>query len=469
MTDPAPDRFMPNRRTVLRASSVAATLSAAGYRRVLGANDRVGLGFIGFGLIGKRHVLDFKAQSDANLIAVAEVHQGRLEEAATAMGSATRKYADFRRMLDDREVDAVVVATPDHWHALMTLMACAAGKDVYVEKPLSLFVREGRWMVDAAKRHRRVVQVGTQQRSGPHYRKARELIQTGAIGQVVSVRMWAYRNIMPGFGSPPDGDPPPELDYNLWLGPAPARRYNPNRALYHFRWWWDYSGGQMTNLGQHSLDIAHWFLGAEAPSAVTSAGGRFALKGIGETPDTQDALLEYPGWTASWSHRETSRGQPPPHGLEFCGTRGSLAITRKGFVVTPDPQVVPERVVPRFGGSHPVGGPSRVDADIDPKAFWTEGREDRTGDEYDQFRRHARDFLDAVRSRREPASDLESGHRVATACHLANLSLRLGRKLRWDSKRETVLDDREAEAMLERPYRAPWDGILKSLIGKGDT
>ena len=456
-------RTTTSRRAVLRGATAAA-LSAASYRRVLGANDRVALGFIGFGLIGKRHVLDFKDQADASLVAVAEVHRGRLDEAAALMGGQPRKYGDFRRMLDDKEVDAVVVSTPDHWHALMTMMACAAGKDVYVEKPTSLFVREGRWMVDVARRHGRVVQVGTQQRSGPHYHKARGLIRDGRIGKVVTVRMWSHRNIMPGFGSPPDSDPPPGLDYDLWLGPAPKRRYNPNRSLYHFRWFWDYSGGQMTNLGQHALDIVHWSLGADAPSAVSSAGGRFALQDNGETPDTQDALLEYGGWTASWSHREASRGTPPPTGLEFCGTKGSLTVSRKGFVVTPDPEVSPDAAVPRFGGAHPVGGPARsADRVMGPAR--TEAIEDRTGDEYDQFRRHARDFLDAVRSRREPASDLESGHRVATACHLANLSLRLGRKLRWDARREAILGDPEANTMLERPYRAPWDAERKALLG----
>jgi predicted dehydrogenase len=462
MRDAIPCRT-PSRRAALRVGTAAA-LTAASYRRVLGANERVGLGFIGFGLIGKRHLVDFKAQPDADLVAVAEVHRGRLDEATETAGGTPRKYADFRRLLDDKAVDAVVVSTPDHWHALMTMMACAAGKDVYVEKPTSLFVREGRWMVDVAKRHGRVVQVGTQQRSGPHYQKARDLVRDGRIGRVVSVRMWAYRNITPGFGSPPDGDPPPGLDYDLWLGPAPKRPYNPNRCIYHFRWFWDYSGGQMTNLGQHSLDIVHWFLGAGAPAAVSSTGGRFALTDIGETPDTQDSLLEYNGWTASWSHREASRGTPPPHGLEFCGTRGSLTISRRGFVITPDPTIDPESAVPRFGGAHPVGGPRRT-SNPTTSANRTEPLEDRTGDEYDQFRRHARDFLDAVRSRREPIADLESGHRVATACHLANLSLRLGRKLRWDAKREAIVGDSEADAMLERPYRAPWDAVRRALLG----
>src|SRR5262249_41246116 len=159
------------------------------YGRVVGANEKIGIGFIGYGLIGKRHVLDFGDQPDANRVAVAEVHRGRLEEARAFIGGSVRGYGDFRRLLDDRTVDAVVVSTPDHWHALMTMLACAAGKDVYVEKPLTLFVREGRWMVDLARRHRRVVQVGTQQRSGPHYQRARDLIQGGHLGPVRSVRM----------------------------------------------------------------------------------------------------------------------------------------------------------------------------------------------------------------------------------------------------------------------------------------
>jgi predicted dehydrogenase len=454
-----------SRRTLL-GGGTASALSAAAYRRVLGANERVGVGFIGFGLIGKRHVLDFRSQADVEIVAVAEVHRGRRDEAVATAGGTARPHADFRSLLDDHDIDAVVVSTPDHWHALMTMMACAAGKDVYVEKPLSLFPREGRWMIDVARRHERVVQVGTQQRSGPHYQRARELVAGGRIGQVATVRMWSYRNAMPGFGSPPDGEPPADIDYNLWLGPAPARPYNPNRAIYHFRWFWDYSGGQMTNLGQHSLDIVHWFLEATAPGAVTSAGGRHFLKDNGETPDTQDALFEYPGWTATWSQRECSRGAAPPNGLEFCGTKGSLKISRKGFIVTADPKSAAEEVIPRFGAAHPVGGPATT-GQRETKAFWTTAIEDQTGDEFDQFQRHVRNFLDCVKSRRQPVSDLESGHRVATACHLANLSLRLGRKLRWDATRETVIDDAAAAALLERPYRAPWDTEREAALKRG--
>jgi predicted dehydrogenase len=461
MTHPETAAPAPSRRTFVQAGA-AALLTAASYERVWGANARVGVGVIGFGLIGKRHVLDFVAQPDVNPVAVAEVHRGRLGEARALIGGSVQGYGDFRRLLDQRDVDAVVVSTPDHWHALMTMLACAAGKDVYVEKPLTLFVREGRWMVEVARRHGRVVQVGTQQRSGAHYQRARELIRAGHIGKVSSVRMTAFRNIMPGYGTPPDGDPPPELDWDLWLGPAAYHRYNPNRAIYHFRWFWDTSGGQMTNLGAHALDVAHWFLGVKGPQAVCSVGGRYSLHDNGETPDTQDALFQYPGWTAVWSHREASRGQPAAYPMEFFGPRGSLAISRKGFAVTPDPKVPSENTVPQFTGAHPVGGPARVQT-AGPPALWTEAVRDDTGDARAQFKAHVRDFLDCVKSRRQPVADLEGGHRVATACHLANLSLQLGRGIRWDVEREEIVGDAEAARRLVRPYRAPWDRELKAL------
>lgn len=464
-----PDPSSPNlsRRTFV-AGSAAALLTAASYEKVLGANDRVGIGCIGYGLIGKRHVIDFREQPDTSLVALAEVHRGRLEEARGFIGGSVRGYSDFRKLLDDKSVDAVVVSTPDHWHALMTMLACAAGKDVYVEKPLTLFVREGRWMVEVARRQRRVVQVGTQQRSGTHYQKAKELIQTGHIGKVASVRMQSYRNIMPGFGTPADSDPPPELDWNLFLGPAPFRRYNPNRALYHFRWFWDYSGGQMTNLGAHSIDIVHWYLGVQGPVAVASTGGRYSLQDNGETPDTQDVLIQYPGWMATWSHREAARGQTSaagqsnPAGFEFFGPKGSLAISRRGFTVTADRKIRPENSVPQFTGAHPVGGPVAI-PDSGPPQYWTTPFRDDSGDTRQQFQGHVRNFLDCIKSRKEPVSDLESAHRVTTVCHLANISLRLGRMVQWDAEKEEIRGDAEAAKMLVRPYRSPWDAELKSL------
>jgi predicted dehydrogenase len=448
-----------SRRSFVQGSA-AAVLSAASFQRVLGANERVGVGIIGYGLIGKRHVLDFQEQKDADLVAVAEVHRGRRNEALAQIGGAAKGVADFRQLLDRKDVQAVVISTPDHWHALQAMLACAAGKDVFVEKPLTLFVREGRWMVDVARRHKSVVQVGTQQRSGPHYQRARELIQQGELGKIASVRMGTFRNIMPGFGKPADGDPPEDLDWDAWLGPAPLRRYNPNRAIYHFRWFWDYSGGQMTNLAAHSLDIVHWILKLSGPTAVTSVGGRFSLQDNGETPDTQDALIEYPDFTAIWSHREACAGGTKGN-LEFFGPKGSLSISRSGFTLTGDRKIAPANAVPQFTGAHPVGGPKAVEKG--PDEWWTRGVEDKSGDPRAQLRLHVRNFLDCIRSRKEPISDLESGHRVATVCHLANLSLRLGRRLRWDATKEAVIDDAEANRMLVRPYRAPWDRELKAL------
>ena len=448
------------RRSFLAAG--ASTLAASSYARVAGANERIGVGFIGYGLIGKRHVIDFKEQPDADLVALAETHRGRLDEGAAAMGGSVRKYPDFRKLFDDKDVHAVIVSTPDHWHALQTMLACAAGTDVYVEKPLTLFVREGRWMVDVAQKHKRVVQVGTQQRSGKHYRRARELIRQGHIGKVVSVRTEAIRNISPGFGNPPDSDPPPELDWDLWLGPAPKRRYNPNRGIYHFRWFWDYSGGQMTNWGVHTFDIVDWVLGLDKLRVVVSVGGRFQLKDNGETPDLQDTIFEFDGWTATHTMRECSRGvQQPGFGLQFFGTKGSLGITRSRFLVTPDADVPPAALIPQFE-QHPVGGPT-----IPPRAkelrFRTEAIEDKSGNDKAQFVDHVRNFLDCIKSRKQPISDLESVHRATAACHLANISLRLGRKLRWDARNETIVGDTEAAGWLVRPYREPWDKELKAL------
>jgi len=458
-------------RSTRRDFLISSTVAALAPARVLSANDRVGVGFIGYGLIGRQHVHDFKRQPDVDLVALSDVYQPRLDQGLADCGPRAKGYADFRRLLDDQNVQAVVISTPDHWHAPLAMLACAAGKDVYVEKPMTLFVREGRWMVKAAARFKRVVQVGTQNRSGLHYQKARELVRAGHIGRVHTARLGSFRNVMPGFGSPPDSAPPPGLDYDMWLGPAPKRPYNKNRSLYHFRWFWDYSGGQMTNLGAHELDIVQWFLDAEAPVAVSSSGGRLALEDNGETPDTQDVLFEYAAgpvarvglpelskFTALWSHREAGRGRAAGEGLEIFGSKGSLVISRGGFSVIPDPKGDPQNQIPRFLG-HPAGGPNpQPETRV---GLWTEALKQPATNNL--LASHARNFLDCIKSRATPIADVESGHRVATACHLANISLRLGRKIQWDSEKEDIIGDREAAAMLERPYRKPWDNALASL------
>jgi predicted dehydrogenase len=434
-------------------------MTAASYARVQGANDRVQVGFIGYGLIGKQHVLDFRKLADVDCAAVAEVHGARLDEGVGACGGAAKSYRDFRRLLENKELQGVVVSTPDHWHCAMTILACAAGKDVYVEKPLTLFAREGRWMTAAARKYARVVQTGSQQRSGSHYKKAVELMRSGYLGEVHSARIAVARNVMPGFGNPPDGEAPSGFDYEMWLGPAPKRPYNPNRGIYHFRWFWDYSGGQMTNLGAHEIDIVQWFLGAKGPATVSSVGGRWSLKDGGETPDTQDAVFAYdPKFSLQVSLREAGVGRREGNGLEFFGTKGSLTISRGAFQVYPDLRQPPENLIPQMSG-HPIGGP--VVSPVKPEP-WIEGM--RQAATEDLFGAHARNFVDCIKSRARPNADVEDGHRTAVACHLANVSLRLGgRSVKWDAEREDVLGDREASGYLTRPYRKPWDDVLKLI------
>ncbi|MFO1501854.1 MAG: Gfo/Idh/MocA family oxidoreductase [Verrucomicrobiota bacterium] len=456
-------RSFTRRRFIQTGTAAAAAFTAASWSRVIGANERVGIGVIGFGLIGRIHTRNFLAQPDVRITGIAETYSPRLEAAVALVGNGVTPYRDFRRLLENRDVDAIVVATPDHWHALMAMMACAAGKDVYVEKPLTLFVEEGRWMVNVARRTRRIVQVGTQQRSGAHYQKARDLIRGGHLGQLVSVQCNYFRNVSPGFGHPPDQAPPPELDYDLWLGPAPKRPYNPNRALYHFRWFWDYSGGQMTNLGAHSLDTIYWITDTNGPLTVSSIGGRHFLQDNCEVPDTQDTIIEYPNFQTTCQFRECAGGvsRTGMGGVDFHGTKGTMTLGRDGFEVFADKKEDPTNIVARIIGGHPVGGPQPIPEPADQR--WTDPAKDASGDWKDQYVRHTRNFLDCIKSRQTPNSDLESAHRVATVCHLANISLQTGRRLRWDAAQERILDDREASRRLVRPYRKPWDAELKAL------
>jgi predicted dehydrogenase len=249
----------------------------------------------------------------------------------------------------------------------------------------------------------------------------------------------------------------------MWLGPAPQRPYNPNRAIYHFRWFWDYSGGQMTNLGAHSLDIVHWAVDMKGPSAVTSVGGRFFLKDNGEVPDVQDTIIEYPGFQTVCQFRECAAGASSAGmgSLTFHGTKGTMILGRDGLEIVPDKKEKPANIVARIIGGHPVGGPQPEPED--GETFWTESAKDTSGDWKRQYVDHSQNFLDCIKSRKEPNSDLESGHQVATVCHLANISLKLGRKIRWNAGREEVIGDTEAAAMLVRRYRKPWDGELRAL------
>jgi predicted dehydrogenase len=451
---------MEDRRDFLKGAT-ASLLDAASYSRVLGANDRVRVGFIGIGLIGKRHLLDFLSQSDVEVAAICEVYEPRLQEGiATTSEKQSKKpegFKDFRQMYERKDIDAIVVSTPDHWHALQSILACAAGKDVYVEKPMTLFAKEGRWMIDAAKQYKRVIQCGTQQRSGEQYKQCVELIRGGHIGEVRNIRVASFRNIMPGFANPVGQQKLSEQDWQMWLGPAPARAWDENRCIYHFRWFWDYSGGQTTNLLSHNLDIAQWVMQA-APRAVASFGGRYSLKGFGETPDTMETVFEYPGFLLNWSNSEISASRRGGS-LEFLGTKGMLRVERSGIEVVPDPDIPADNQIPRFTE------PRRAATQPQPRtaAIKKDGYEQVR----DQFVPHVRNFLDCIKSRQQPVSDVEGGHKTAVACHLANIALKLGRTIRWDDAKEEIIGDREAAKLLVKEYRAPWDRELRAALSKG--
>ncbi len=452
-----------------RAFVGAAALTAASYSRILGANDRVGVGFIGYGLIGKQHVADFKKFTDVHLIGMCDVYKPRVEEGLAFMGNPNAKgYSDFRKMYENKDIQGVVVSTPDHWHALMTIMGCAAGKDVYVEKPMTVAIDEGKWMIQAARKHNRIVVVGTQRRHGKGVAEAAKVVESGKLGKIHSIRIASYRNIYPGFDKTPVQDPPANLDYDMWLGPAPKRPYTAHRALYHFRWFWDYSGGQMTNLGAHTIDQVLYVMKVKGPTMVMSTGGRFALEDDGETPDQQDAMWVFPGFTMNYAIREANamRGDPAARGQLYLGTKGTMVLSG-GYEVVPENRIDPVNDIPKFQG-HPAGGP--VYSDTKPTPYIEASRGGvasdaryGTGGE-DTMSMNERDWVESIKSRKRPLCEVEDGHRVSIACHLANLSLRLGRSIRWDPDKEQVIGDKEAAAMCVRPYRAPWDAALRAIV-----
>ena len=415
-----------NRRHLL----TAAAATAASYKRIQGANERLQLGIIGTGNRGGQIWEQALAMEDAQPVAACDVYEPHLERALSKARGQAKAYRDFRDLIAHRPMDAVLIATPDHWHAIQTIMACRSGIDVYVEKPLSLTVEEGRKMTEAARKYDRVVQTGSQQRSGPHYIEAVQLVRDGEIGSVHHVEAGLERNSMPGFGTPADADPPADFNYDMWLGPAPRRSYNPLRGLYHFRWFWDYSGGQMTNWGAHNIDIARWGLGVESPNVVSGCGGRYAIRDNGETPDVQEVLYDLESGVLKWSVRELNgtRGAY----LIFHGTKGDLEVTRKGYSIRGQQWQRKDPAMAETRDSFPEGAQSSLNA------------------------HHMRNFLDCVRTRKRPNADVEIGHLTAVFCHLGNIATRLRRSLRWDAASETISSDEEANRWLSKTYRSPW-------------
>lgn len=402
----------------------------------MGANERVTLALIG-GRNQGRGVALRAIQAGAQFKTFCDLDPAILEKTGAdiqaAQGRKPQFEKEFQRVLDDKEIDAVVIAVPDHWHTRMALLACQAGKDVYCEKPLSQTIHEGHLIRDAARKYNRVFQVGTQRRSGEHFRSAVEYVASGKLGKICEIKTWIYQ-LRASIGRPPDGTPPPGVDYDVWLGNAPKRPFNQNRFHYNWRFFWDYGNSEVGNQGVHVLDVAMWAIqkmrGVERclPDRVSASGGIYWLDDAKEVPDTQIVTYHYPDLLLSFELRSfagdyvMSQGQRRQGRVAtdfyaaYYGTEGTLMLTGSGWTVS------------LKGGE---AGPSEKGV---PET-------------------HEKNFLECVKSRQKPNSDVEIGRLSTTMCHLANISYHLGRDIRFDPKTETFGSDKAANAYLTKEYR----------------
>lgn len=445
-----------NRRSFMKRSAIGAALPPA-QAKPASPNDRIGVAIIGCGGMGKMDLTDFQRNPDVEVVAVSDVDEQHMESARALTGGKAKGYGDYRLVLERKDVDAVLVATPDHWHALITVEACNAGKDVYVEKPISHNIREGRLMVEAARRNNRVVQVGIQQRSGSHFERAVKAVQDGRIGKVHFAQCWNHaQGSALGMGFPKDAAPPGDLDWDFWLGPAPKVPYNPARR--NFRAFWDYAGGELTNWCVHLIDVVHWALKVDAPLSVASSGGLYYTKDCRECPDTQEVIWEYPNDClvrySTLQHNSYGpngdAGWKPfgSYGIMMQGTLGTIFIDRSGYQITPQARAHAEKVSQSyreaFDDLSGLGLYYRADAAVE------------RGTTSLQHMPHVRNFLDCIRSRQLPAGDIEIGHRSTSTCLLGNIAFRTGQKILWDARAEKITNSADASRMLTRQYRAPW-------------
>ncbi len=447
-------------RQIAQTTAALSTVSALSAERVRGANDRVNLALIGCGGRGKAVAKLMRNVPEVDFVAVCDVYDPRTDEAKEWAGPHCKGFRDFRKVLEMKEVDAVVIATPDHWHAIPTVLACRAGKDVYLEKPVGHSIREGRLVLEAERKYKRVVQVGLQHRSAPHYAEVQRIIRSGALGPIHFVRIWNYVNMYPnGIGKVEDSEPPPDADWDMFLGPAPERRFNKNRFVNTYRWFWDYGGGLVTDFGVHRFDSMHQVMGAEAPVKISASGQRFAINDACETPDVVQVTFEYPGFIMSYEatllNSLGTGGRTPgkkyyqakgewdrPHGEAFYGTNGALFSDRLGYEIFPELKVT--------------SGPDALGKNEKIEGYRAERREAESADRTDL---HVRNFIDCVRSREKPAADVEVGHRASNVAHLGNIAYRTGHKIRWDAAKEEIVADSEASKLLWRVPRKKWDVI----------
>jgi predicted dehydrogenase len=418
-------------QATLATSSVAA-VAALAPSLAQAADEPLVMGAIGCGGQGTGLIQSFASQDDIRLAFVCDPDQARANQAADKVASAGKPrpqvVSDLRRVLSDPSVAAVTVATPDHWHGPATLLALAAGKHVYVEKPCAHNIREGRLMVEAARKHDRVVQVGTQSRSTEHVRRAMELLREGAIGDVVVAKAWNSQ-LRGNIGHAQPGDPPADFDYDLWVGPAPMVPFQSNRQHYNWHWWYDFGTGDMGNDGVHDIDIARWGLGVEQhPTTVAAAGGKYVFDDDQQFPDTQYVVFEYPVADSPtrrkqlvYEHRIWSPyvQEGYENGNAFYGTKGCLILGKSaGWKL--------------FGPKNELRDSMQATKIGLP---------------------HHRNFIDSIRSHQRPHADIEIGHLSAALCHLGNLACRFGRRLNFDPATEQIVGDPEVAACIRRQYR----------------
>jgi predicted dehydrogenase len=419
-----------NRRSFLKHTAAASVGVAAWARtggiNAAGANERLTVGIIGCGGRGAGLAEEFAGL--ANVAYVCDPDESRRRRAQEKV-RAKHAVADLRRILDDKSVDAVVIATPEHWHAPAAILACDAGKHVYVEKPCSHNVREGRLLVEAARRTKRVVQHGTQSRSNPFIAGAIQMLREGVIGDVLVAKAWDVQR-RANIGRDKPSDPPPGVDYDLWVGPAEFVPYQANRFHYHWHWWYNFGVGGLGGDGPHEIDYARWGLGVEThPTTVAGLGSKYYFDDDQEYPDTGTVVFEWPGddqvgrkrqfifelriWSTNYPFNVDS-------GAEFYGTKGKMFLSKRGKLEILDERNKPITAQPK-----------------DPP----------------QLLGHAADFLDAIKTGRKPNAEIEIGHLSTTLVHLGNLAMRVGRSLNFDPRTEQIIGDEQANSLLSRKYR----------------
>jgi predicted dehydrogenase len=452
-----------SRRTFLLTTS-AAVATAVRRTRAASPNEKLTVGLVGCGGQGRydtRSLIEAGGK-DVAWAAIADIDDRHLHETAgeaEKLGFKPERYKDYRKLIDRKDIDIVVVGTPDHWHAPVALLACQAEKDVYVEKPLAHNIAEGRAMVEAARKYKRIVQVGQQQRSDAHFREAMDYLHKGdPLGVISRTETFNFGNETPGgIGNPPDGQPPKEADYDMWLGAAPLRPFNPNRFHYQWRWFFDYAGGMICDWNVHIMDIVHWGMKVTAPLSVYATGGKRVLTDNRETPDIMDVVYEYKTpegklftqvYTMGKCYQRGSN-HPEGYGTEFFGTSGAMFINRGGWRVSPEMKRTRVDDPDNPGKKKTVEGP-RTPAIQKPGG--------------DSVPPHSRNFLECVRSRK--AEDLhcpvQVGHHIAAACHLGNIALRLEKKIWWNAEKELITlqdgtPDTAANVHLTREYRKGYE------------